>query len=444
MRMAGPCTARGKAIAVWLLPALPLAPAIVWFGHRLDDGSDEPLGLFALALALLLAWRDRHSLETTSRARSCGALIILASVLAIPFLPPLVRAALAVTGTGIWFGMHHKPGLLALLGLSLPVIASLQFYAGYPMRLAAAEGAVWLLRMAGVVVAAKGVNIELGGRFVGVDPACSGIRMLWSAIAAGMALCAIHRTSWAKTLAAGPLAVLLAIAANIVRAAWLALLESGKTAAFDPGHQTIGLICFAVVLVPLWIFISRSARPPHEAAPSAPPQTADKAILIAAAALAVVFLIHPPAKADSARSLPALPHPQAFSFDGITLPLEPLPATPAERAFARGFPGTLSSHRCGENQIILRRVTTATRRLHPSRDCLRAAGFDTTNSITVRTAEGEWARFSATRDGERFIVHERIVSEQDGSSWTDVQAWYWSALWHPLNGPWRGETVISH
>ena len=27
--------------------------------------------------------------------------------------------------------------------------------------------------------------------------------------------------------------------------------------------------------------------------------------------------------------------------------------------------------------------------------------------------------------------------------WTDVPAWYWSALRHPLNGPWRAETVIS-
>ncbi len=51
---------------VWLLPAL--LPVVIWFIKRLNDGSDEPLGLLALGLALLFAWRDRHSLETTPRA----------------------------------------------------------------------------------------------------------------------------------------------------------------------------------------------------------------------------------------------------------------------------------------------------------------------------------------------------------------------------------------
>ncbi len=29
------------------------------------------------------------------------------------------------------------------------------------------------------------------------------------------------------------------------------------------------------------------------------------------------------------------------------------------------------------------------------------------------------------------------------TEWTDVSAWYWAALWHPLNGPWQAETVIG-
>jgi hypothetical protein len=89
-------------------------------------------------------------------------------------------------------------------------------------------------------------------------------------------------------------------------------------------------------------------------------------------------------------------------------------------------------------------VTQATRKLHPSADCLRAAGYATTDSVTVQCADGDsWSRFSATRDGLRLTVHERIVSEQDGNAWTDVPAWFWSAIRRPLNGPWRAETVIS-
>jgi hypothetical protein len=136
--------------------------------------------------------------------------------------------------------------------------------------------------------------------------------------------------------------------------------------------------------------------------------------------------------------------PVEFTFQGLTLPLQPLPPTEEEIAFAKSFPGTLSSHRWGDAQVILRRVNEPTRRLHPSRDCLRAAGFETTDAITVTLGDGsKWARFSASRGGLRMTVHERITSSRNRATWTDVSAWYWSALGHPLNGPWRAETVIS-
>ena len=106
----------------------------------------------------------------------------------------------------------------------------------------------------------------------------------------------------------------------------------------------------------------------------------------------LISLIHPAPAADAPA---AVLHAAEFTFNGLTLPLESLPSTAAEQAFATSFPGSLSSHRWGENQVILRRVTTATRKLHPSRDCLRAAGFETIDSVTVRTSGGgEWSRVS--------------------------------------------------
>ena len=90
------------------------------------------------------------------------------------------------------------------------------------------KASVRLLELGGIVVARKGVNIELGGMAIAVDPACSGIRMLWHALAAAMALAAIHRVSWRATVAGGLLAVLLVIPANVLRATWLALEESGR------------------------------------------------------------------------------------------------------------------------------------------------------------------------------------------------------------------------
>ena len=136
--------------------------------------------------------------------------------------------------------------------------------------------------------------------------------------------------------------------------------------------------------------------------------------------------------------------PETFTFDGVTLPLQPLRPTAEERAFARAFPGSIGVFRWDRDQVILRRVTKATRRLHPSADCLRAAGYTTSDSTSVKLADGsDWSRFHATRNGIRLTVHERIVSERNADTWTDVPAWFWSALRRPLNGPWRAETVIT-
>ena len=425
--------------------AIPLLvawiPVLIWYVKRLDDGSDEPLGLLALALTLALAWRDRHSLVPTPQARITGALLVLASVLSIGTLPPLLRAGLAVLGTGTWFGMHRRPGLLGLALLSLPLVASLQFYLGYPMRLAAASGTVGLLDLCGLVASRHGVGVSIGGSSINVDPACSGIRMLWHALAAAMTLAAFHRLSWKASIAAALLAVTLILPANILRAFWLTLEESGRFQGMGVSHEGVGLVCFATALIPLWWWISRHARPAAPAAPSSAPGRTGRSLLHAAAVLTPVFMWHATTP-DDARPPAILP--ATFSFNGLTLPLTPLPSSATERAFAKSFPGTLSSHTWGERQVILRQVTRATRRLHPSGDCLRAAGYQTSHATVVRCADGhEWSRFHASRDGTRLIVHERIISEQDGSTWTDVPSWFWSALRHPLNGPWRAETVIS-
>ena len=425
-----------------LLQLVALAPVLWWLGKRLDDGNDEPLGLLTLGLVLVLVWRDRSSLHTSQQARIVGAVLVLLSVIGIHWLPPMIRAGLAISGIAACYGIQRRAGLMGLLALSLPLAASMQFFLGYPMRVAAAEGAVRLLELFSLVVSRSGTQIELGGQVIGVDPACGGVRMLWHALAAAMALAAIHRLSWRATAIGGVSAIVLVIPANAARAALLVVKESGRLPEMLLGHGGIGLASFAIVVVPLWFAISSRARPAFPAAAAVVVGRAEIGLLVCAAVLAPLLAFttpRTPAPPDVSQG------PSLFTFDGVELPLHPLPATEAETAFAMSFPGTLASYQWGGNeQVILRRVSEATRRLHPSRDCLRAAGFETTESITVTLGDGsQWARFSATRDGIRRTVHERIVSGRDGSAWTDVSAWYWAALGYPLNGPWQAETVIS-
>ncbi|MEO5917853.1 MAG: archaeosortase/exosortase family protein [Luteolibacter sp.] len=420
---------------------IALIPVIWWFAKRLNDGSDEPLGLLTLGLGLVLAWRDRKSLLTSPLTRVAGAVLLALSVLGIHWLPPMVRAGLAISGIATWYGIHRHSGLMGLLMLSLPLAASMQFFLGYPLRVAAAEGTVRLLELGSLVVTRSGTQVELGGQVVGVDPACGGVRMLWHALAAAMALAAIHRLTWRATIIGGLFAIALVIPANVLRAMLLVVQECGRLPNIMLGHDGIGLASFIIVLLPLWLAISSRARPAVPATGAAPYGRTGLSVLAFSAALAPLLMFATPRR-------PGPPDmgigPDVFTFDGLTLPLTPLPPSPAEMAFAESFPGTLASYQWGGSQVILRRVNEATRRLHQSRDCLRAAGFETTEALTIRLGDGtDWARFHAMRDGVRWTISERITSGGNGASWTDVSAWYWAAVRHPLNGPWQAETVIT-
>ncbi|MCB2024354.1 MAG: exosortase Q, partial [Ottowia sp.] len=53
---------------LWLaLQAAALWPTWVWMGRRLQDGSDDPLGLLAVAALAWLGWQLRHQLRQAPR-----------------------------------------------------------------------------------------------------------------------------------------------------------------------------------------------------------------------------------------------------------------------------------------------------------------------------------------------------------------------------------------
>ena len=125
-----------------------------------------------------------------------------------------------------------------------------------------------------------------------------------------------------------------------------------------------------------------------------------------------------------------------IEFEGR--PLEPLPPSATEKAFATSFPGAIGVFRSpGNRQVILRQVDRATRRLHDSATCLKAAGF----SLDGRTVEGGWVRYRARRGTDTFDVREQISAGEQ--VWTDVSAWFWHASFYPNSGPWMAVTVLD-
>ena len=129
------------------------------------------------------------------------------------------------------------------------------------------------------------------------------------------------------------------------------------------------------------------------------------------------------------------------TFEGK--PLTQLPLKELEKTFAAGFPGRIMRFSDGEREIIVRWVTEATRMLHPSSDCFQGLGYTVKPLAAHRDQNGSlWASFAATKGDERLLVRERIISDS-GETWTDVSAWYWSALRHEGSGSWWAITVAQ-
>jgi exosortase len=228
-------------------------PVWGWYLARLDDGSDEPWALVALLAAVVMGWpRGKFWLEPRDPLLRAAAFLTVCYALLAPFAPPLLRALCAMAALGCsWISLSETraraPALIWMLLLSVPVIASLQFYAGYPLRLITAAGATGLLNVFGVDVARTGTSMSTQGHLVLVDAPCSGVRMLWTASLLCAALAAMRaRVSWIA-LAFAQLCVLpIVLAANSLRAALLFLLETAEHAPPAWLHSLVGVFTFIV------------------------------------------------------------------------------------------------------------------------------------------------------------------------------------------------------
>ncbi len=129
------------------------------------------------------------------------------------------------------------------------------------------------------------------------------------------------------------------------------------------------------------------------------------------------------------------------SYEGR--PLVRLPLTARERRFGQGFPGRLARFGDGRRELVMRWVTAPSRRLHPAADCFRGLGYRVTPRPLQQDAEGQaWGESVAVKGEQRLRVRERLYDDS-GHSWTDVSAWYWSALLGETRGPWWAVTIAE-
>ena len=245
-------------IAAWAwlaLHAAALWPHGGWAARRLADGSDDPLGLAALAaLSLWLAraapaLRVQPHLLWLSAALGLTAAATAAWWLAPP-LPAAMLAALALTAhLFAWLpaGVARAP-LAGLALLALPLVASLQFYVGYPLRVFTAELSAWLLQAAGQAAERSGAAMTVNGQLVIVDAPCSGVQMAWLAYFAACAVAAFVGLRDAAFLRRLPLVGLVVLAGNVLRNSLLVGLEARPQGLGNAWHEAIGIAMLTIVI----------------------------------------------------------------------------------------------------------------------------------------------------------------------------------------------------
>jgi exosortase/archaeosortase family protein len=262
-----PCRPVSVTAAGWLaMHAVALWPHGVWAARRVADGSDDPLGLVALAVLLLWSWQVRESLRATPRLIWLGAAaaLTLVATAALFVVPPLVAAllaALALSAHALAWLPDRSPraALVGLALLALPLVASLQFYAGYPLRVFTAQFSAWLLQAAGIAAERSGAAMTVNAQLVIVDAPCSGVQMAWLAYFAACSVALFTRRRDGAFLRRLPLVSLLVLAGNVLRNTTLVALEARPEPLAPWAHEAIGVV-WLVVVVGLSVRLMASSR----------------------------------------------------------------------------------------------------------------------------------------------------------------------------------------
>lgn len=444
---------------IYLLPLIACWPVWLWSLERMQDRSDDPFGALALLVAVgfsLLTMRSKRATPLDGKQCALVCISLIAYAVTAGMLPMLMRSMLAMTAIALllsWvcFGKRVNLAILGLCLLALPVVATMQFYLGYPLRMLVTHSCVSLLSLAGYVVRCSGTDLICGNQVIGIDPACSGIRMLWTGLFVGFTLAALRRISAVKTCTLCAATIVIVIAGNLMRASMLFFLEIIKhNASLSPPewiHSGIGVCVFSFILLAVTglatllsnktsenELVARELNPERKAS-----STRTQLALTASCLLALMAPHLVPRQALAAGSTKASIQLPA-TFEGI--PVKQVPLNEQELKFSRAFPGEIHKFTDGRRQFILRVVLQPTRQLHPSEDCFKGMGYVTKTLPNQHVGGVAWGHFEAVQGSTRLDVRERIY-DRDRNSWTDVSGWYWSAVLGKSHGPWQALTIAE-
>jgi exosortase/archaeosortase family protein len=240
-----------------------------WYVSRVSAAPEEAAALALTVTFLGLLGIARMSRPASPRPVPLLAVAILLALYAAShaILPSIVVAAVAIAATLFCFylaAFRERPPIAfwGLVALALPVLPSLQFVLGYPMRVISATLAVALLQTNGLAVARQGTFLVWRDEMIQFDAPCSGVNMLWAGLLLTLMGCVLLRLGAAKVALAVALSVAITIGCNVLRASSLFYVETGLVSQV-PGwwHDGIGVTAFMLSsAATLWLLGRLRAR----------------------------------------------------------------------------------------------------------------------------------------------------------------------------------------
>lgn len=469
-------------------------PSLRWYFARITDGSDEPLGIVALVAMIFLSVLCHKKGSSPSSAKVTSdalrphlwvpTILVCVFLLIGPVLPPLGRAAFASLSvatllSALLFRTALHPGLCSLALLSLPLISTLQFYAGFPLRYATGQVVSAFFRLGGFPVYAEGTLLRYRDATVWIDAPCSGIKALWCSlflVAVLITLKPISRRHRSLLWSATSSGVFFG---NCIRNGTLFMLELSDLPDEIKStlHPLVGLsliVGVASVSFLMWQSLPEASAIGSSGSycgglnlnsVSACGPLGERRVFAKMEVLMMfsfvltgfIFLLwrgflpfHQPKIVDAAAS------------DGTDLverltaggELVEVPLSSQELRWAADFPGSirrfirtssankrLDDEELKISELLVRTVAVPTRKLHPISDCLRGAGYEITPLPARRGIDGvlkgcvRGVKRSETNRKIGVRVCEHIVGSA-GDSVPDVSTWYWAATFGQTSGPW--------
>jgi exosortase/archaeosortase family protein len=421
-------------------------PVWQWYASRVREGEDNPFGVVALVTALVFLWCRGRRRRASAGTLLCATAAVTLYSLTYPVLPPVFRAALGLLGlassvAATCSGRALHLGFSGLLLLSLPILASLHFYIGYPARMLTTWVSSHMLHFVGLDVHQQGTCLLWGNQLVMVDAPCSGIKMLWTSLYLNFTLAVFGELSSMRTWVAYSLSMGVVFLGNVVRTTVLFLLQACGVELSSTTHSGVGLVVFALVCAAI-VTIHRQLRrglPPSADVTVHREPTGRLLWAFFLGHLMAFMLPFLPSKASpTGRALPFPGWPRSYAGR----PLEQRPLLEGEVEWGKEFPGQMARFSDSAGTVHMKWVHTPTRMVHTIDGCMRNVGYVIEPGPVRIDSDGTlWGQFTARRGDERLRVSESI-RDAAGQTFSDASSWYWAAMVGRSPGPWWSTTLI--